>query len=336
MKAIRRSDDIVTGNFSPEELLSEHDYDRPLVADGVRCHGGFVDGTYTSPRTRLRAPAIAAWQSRLPDGELAAILDPITARIPPHFPNDAQTRLLVREGVTMPLVRILTVIANVEGFGGEVLRAVAQPPLHERVVEPIGGTALAHLEDLFEAHARDEAGHQRMWELVRDIALDHPEIPKDLASGTASSASPRLLSEIPADLEALIFRMLGVLTIEVFAMEAFRWAKAVLGDATLFPRHAEATALVGYIQQDESPHVNYLATALAELRCRTLAGTSGTAVEGRTVVDRARDMVVAFQTGPRHQANVQFRTQVVERYSAGHPRREALLSEFRRLAPTAR
>jgi hypothetical protein len=322
-------------DFSFDELLSEHAYDRPLIVGGVRCHGGFVNGRYVSPRTRVRPAAIAAWQSRLPPGELDAVLDPITARMPPHFPNDAQTRLLVREGVTMPLVRILSLIAIVEGFGGDVLRSVPVPPLAERVVDPIDGTTLAHLAALFEAHARDEAGHRHMWELARDIALDRPEIPEDLPGGAPPSSGPRLLTEIPGDLEALLLRMVGVLVIEVFAMEAFRWAKAVLGDPALFPRHAEAKALVGYIQEDEAPHVGYLATALAELRCRTLSGTDGGRVSGRDVVDRARDILVAFQTGPRHQANVEFRTQVVERYSAGHPRREALLAEFRALGAVA-
>ena len=319
-------------DFTFDEILSEHVYQRPLVVDGVRCHGGFVDGRYVSPRSRLRSTAIAAWQARLPPGELDAVLAPITAHIPLHFPNDAQTRLLVREGVRMPLVRILSLIAIIEGFGGDVLRAVPVPPLRERVVEPIDGTALAHLGPLFEAHARDEAGHRLMWELARDIALDRPEIPSDLASALPPTRAPRLLTEIPADLEALVLRMLGVLTVEVFAREAFRWAKAVLGDPTLFPRHADATALVDCIQQDETPHVAYLATALAELRCRTLAGSEDGPVAGRAVIDRARDMVVGFQTGPRHRANVEFRTQVIERYSAEHPRREALLGEFRALA----
>jgi len=318
--------------FSFDELLSEHAYERALIVGGVRCHGGFVDERYVSPRTLVRPAAIASWQSRLPAGELAAVLDPINASIPPHFPNDAQTRLLVREGVTMPLVRILSLIAIVEGFGGDVLRSVPVPSLRERVVEPIDGTALAHLGALFEAHARDEAGHRHMWELARDIALDRPEIPRDLAGAAPPSSAPRLLTEIPADLEALVLRMLGVLVIEVFAMEAFRWAKAVLGDPELFPRHAEAKMLVEYIQEDEAPHVGYLATALAELRCRTLLGTDGAPLPGRSVIDRARDMIVAFQTGPRHQANVEFRTKVVERYCAAHPRREALLGEFRELA----
>jgi hypothetical protein len=319
-------------DFSFDELLSEHPYDRPLIIDGVRCHGGFVAERYVSPRTLVRSDAIAAWQSRLPAGEIAAILDPITACIPPHFPTASQTRLLVREGVTMPLVRILSLIAIVEGFGGDVLRTVPVPPLRERVREPIDGTALAHLAALFEAHARDEAGHRLMWELARDIALDRPEVPADLAGTRPASGNPRLLTEIPADLEALLLRMLGVLTIEVFAMEAFRWAKAVLGDASLFPRHAEAASLIGYIQQDETPHVGYLATVLAELRCRTLVGSDGTSVSGREVVDRARDMIVAFQTGPAHRANVEFRTKVIERYAAGHPRRDAVLEEFRSIA----
>ncbi len=317
--------------FSADELLAEHDYDRPLIVDGVRCHGGFVGDAYVSPRTRFRAPAIDAWQAELPPGELDAVLGPITAQVPPHFPSIAQTKLLVRHGVTLPLVRMLTLIATIEGYGGQVLRMVPIPPLAERVHGPIDGTALAHLAPLFEAHARDEAGHEHMWNLARDLALDHPAIP-NVPSGLAPSDGVRLLREIPLDLEAVILRMLGVLVVEVFAVEAFRWASAVLGDTELFPRHADAAALIGYIQQDEAPHVGYLATVLAELRCRELVGADGGPVPGRAVIDRARDMLVAFQTGPRHQANVDVRTQVTERALAGHPKRDALLAEFRALA----
>jgi len=317
--------------YSREEILADHPYERPLVLDGVPCHGGFIQGRYVSPRTLWRAPAIEIWQARLPAGEVDAILAPIGAAIPPHFPSAAQTRLLVRHGVTVPLVRLLSLIAIVEGFGGDVLRLVALPPLGERVRDPIDGTALAHLGVLFEAHARDEAGHRRMWELARDIALDKPAVPKDLAPNVAPPATPRLFPEIAADLEALVLRMLGVLVIEVFAVGAFRWAKEVLGDPTLFRRHDEARTLIGYIQQDEAPHVGYLATALAELRCRRLAGASGGTVAGADVIDRARDLIVGFQAGPRHRANVEFRTQVVERCVADHPRREELLAEFRAL-----
>src|SRR5579862_3829921 len=154
------------------DLLSEHAHERLLVVDGVTCHGGFIDGQYVSPRTLCRAPAIAAWQAGLPDGALDAILDPITRRIPPHFPNVEQTRMLVRYGVTVPLVRILSLIAIIEGFGGEVLKLVPIPNFTQRLRESVDGTALAHLASLFDAHACDEAGHRVMWELARDVALD--------------------------------------------------------------------------------------------------------------------------------------------------------------------
>ena len=59
-------------SFTEQELLLDPDYAEPLVANGVRCHGGFdADGTYLSPRTRFRAPAIEAlkrhdlWRYRL-------------------------------------------------------------------------------------------------------------------------------------------------------------------------------------------------------------------------------------------------------------------------------
>jgi hypothetical protein len=325
---------MTRSEYTADELLAEHAYAQPLVVDGARCHGGFIEGAYVSPRTLWRAPAITAWQERLPAGEVAAILDPISTRIPPHFPNPEQTRLLVRHGVTLPLVRILSLIAIIEGYGGEVLRTVPVPPFQERVREPINGTALAHLKPLFEAHARDEAGHRAMWELARDIALDHPSIPKDLAPNFPPPTGLRLLPEIPADLEAVILRMLGVLIVEVFAVEAFTWAKTVLGDAALFVRHDEAATLITYIQQDEAPHVGYLATALAELRARTLMADDGAAVSGRTVIDRARALLVDFQTGPRHQANCSFRMQVIARSLAEHPQRDAILANLRALGPT--
>ena len=52
-------------DYTESELLASHDYAAPLVAGGVRCHGGFdADGTYVSPRTRYRRPAITAWEEK--------------------------------------------------------------------------------------------------------------------------------------------------------------------------------------------------------------------------------------------------------------------------------
>src|SRR5206468_2835118 len=148
------------------------------------------------------------------------------------------------------------------------------------------------------------------------------------SSSVTPAGAPSLLSEIPFDTEALILRMMGVLVIEVFAIEAFRWAREVLGDRTLFRRHDEARTLIEYIQEDETPHVGYLATALAELRRRRLAGVDGAPVPGRVVIDRARDRIVEVQAGPRHRANVDFRRQVIERCVEGHPRRGEVLGQF--------
>jgi hypothetical protein len=172
--------------FRPEQLLESGTYAEPLIAGGVRCHGGFTDdGRYRSPRTIHRAPAIRAWQAQLArDGHELLAID--TALMPPQYPNVEQAKLLLREGVRDPVVRRLTIVAIVEGFGA-IIRDVRVPDLAAQLVEPIDGTALAHLAGgLFEAHARDEAGyrdeggHNQMWEAARDLALEKPKVPGDV------------------------------------------------------------------------------------------------------------------------------------------------------------
>ena len=62
--------------WTGDELLAGHDVAEPLVAGGVRCHGGFdADGAYVSPRTRNRVPAITAWQESHRDAFGTEILD---------------------------------------------------------------------------------------------------------------------------------------------------------------------------------------------------------------------------------------------------------------------
>ena len=42
--------------YTAQELLASGDYAEPLIANEVRCHGGFLeDGTYRSPRSRSDA-----------------------------------------------------------------------------------------------------------------------------------------------------------------------------------------------------------------------------------------------------------------------------------------
>src|SRR5579872_1625755 len=143
--------------FKFDELLSSPKLDAPLIAGGVRCHGGFdANGKYVSPRTLWRNPAIRAWQDQhLATSPLPLVEIPKDA-VPPHLPSVEQAKLLLREGVREPMVRTLTEIAIVEGFGATI-RDLPVPSMASFIREDIAGTALAHLKGgLFEAHARDE------------------------------------------------------------------------------------------------------------------------------------------------------------------------------------
>jgi hypothetical protein len=215
--------------FTPDELLDSGPYAAPLVAGGVRCHGGFdADGRYRSPRTVHRAPAIAAWQARLAS-EGAPLLEIPRALMPPQYPNVGQATLLLANGVRDPIVRTLTIISIVEGFGA-IIRDVRAPDLAALVVEPIEGTALAHLGGgLFEAHARDESGfkdeggHKQMWEAARDLALEKPKIPGDVLmrmmgrSGGRGRRPERPFPMLDESFERMLALMAQVLVVEVFA-----------------------------------------------------------------------------------------------------------------------
>jgi hypothetical protein len=283
--------------WSREALLESGAYAEPLIAGGVRCHGGFdADGRYRSPRTLHRGPAIAAWQARLAE-EGAALVDIDRRLMPPQYPNVAQAKLLLQHGVRDPLVRSLTIISIVEGFGA-IIRDVAVPDLRALVVEPVEGTALDHLAGgLFEAHARDESGwrdeggHKQMWEAARDLALEKPRVPGDvllrmMGRGGRAERGERLLPELDAKAERLIVMMAQVLAVEVMAEGTFQWGIELLSDPDVSAEPKAAGDMVRYVRADESPHVEYLRTALSELRARTLRTQGGGTLMGREAVDR--------------------------------------------------
>ena len=95
--------------WSDAELLATDDVAEPLVADGVCCHGGYrSDGRYVSPRTRFRVPAIEAWQQSHVEQFGTEILDAPIDLWPEVFPSIAQTKYLLREGVTGPTIAHMT------------------------------------------------------------------------------------------------------------------------------------------------------------------------------------------------------------------------------------
>src|SRR5262245_46079806 len=281
--------------WTREELLSDLPYDEPLFAGGVRCHGGFKDGRYVSPRTLHRAPAIEAWQARL-RAEGQPLVDVPKQFVPPHYPNYPQAKLLLQEGVREPVIRALTTISIVEGFGARI-RDLVLPDLAREVKQDLAGTALAHLGNgLFEAHARDEAGfreeggHKQMWEAARDLGLSKPEIPDDVLLAMMRGGGRerrRMFPQLSARLEDMIAFLANVMVVEIFAEDVFEWAKALLGDGEVSDDPAGAPALVAAIQSDEKPHVEYLRTALSELRARTLRSPDGKfEIDGATVIDQ--------------------------------------------------
>ncbi len=281
-------------SFSAEEILANVPVAEPLIVKGVRCHGGFdADGNYHSPRTLWRNPAVQAWQEQHLENSALPLVEIPEDAIPPHSINAAQSKFLIREGVREPVVRLLTEIAIVEGFGA-MIRELPVPPLRSFIREDVAGTAIDHLaRGLFEAHARDEAGweqeggHRQMWDAARDAAFSNPAISPEVYANIIARRAPEPPQRFPAlgaPVERLVRFMVNVLAIEVFARSTFAWAEEVLSDPAVSDAPKAAADLVRYIRSDEAPHVEYLRTALSEITARTLYG-DGKEYSGKEVVD---------------------------------------------------
>jgi hypothetical protein len=286
-------------NFSTDEILANVDTREPLIVKGVKCHGGFdADGNYRSPRTAFRVPAIKAWQEQHVATSGTALFEIPADTVSPQVPNVAQVKFLLKSGVREPMVRWLSEIAIVEGFGA-MIRELPVPPLKTFIREDTAGTALAHLTSgLFEAHARDEAGwseeggHRQMWDAARDAALSNPAISPEIYANIIARRGGQpaaMFPELGEPVERLIRFMANVLAIEVFAASTFAWAEEILSDPEVSDAPHDAANLVRFIRSDEAPHVQYLRTALSEIQARTLLKLDGKPLSGRKVVNDLAD-----------------------------------------------
>lgn len=344
-------------SWSEVELLADVPTTAPLVVAGYRCHGGFDDdGRYHSPRTRFRLPAIDAWQRNRAEEFGTPLLDVPLETWPSTYPNVAQARLLLEEGVREPMISTLTRIGTVEGFGAMIRHAVV-PDRQRFFAESIAGTAIEHLDrGLFEAHARDEAGweeehgHQHMWFAARDVAFEDPATedqtvlmlqrmgitaggaPPDAATIRERTPAARVFEELDPAFELMIQRMIGILLIEISAHHAFAWAEELLADPDLVAGDGAAADLVSYIRQDEAPHVAYLATALSEMRDRTFVGEAGRARPGTEVIGALWERGMAESLGPRRDQNLKVARREIDDALAGHHRRDEILERFDALA----
>jgi hypothetical protein len=337
--------------YSEEELLADIEITEPLIAGGVRCHGGFdEEGRYVSPRTKFRLPAIDAWGDLNCQRFSTELIDARLELWEKSFPNVEQARFLIRAGVPEPLMATLTRIGTVEGYGANI-RLLKPKDLQRHFVEEIDGTAIDHLGGgLFEAHGRDEAGfgteagHRDMWFAARDIAFDRPIDDLDIEAmlarmgfgpGRPGAGAARLLpTDIPEDLELMVALMIRVLFIEISAFHTFAWAETWMSDTELVNGDGEAARLVSYIRADETPHVGYLRTALSEMRDRTWIGESGRTHTGSDLIERIWTPLLADSLGPGRQAGRQAALGEVEYWCAQRKNGKDVLAEFHALGET--
>jgi hypothetical protein len=332
--------------YSKEEILSDPPFARLNTFGTKRLHGGFdAAGTYLSPRTLCRWPAIHAWQANLTahGGEL---IDASTRLLhAPHFPNLAQMKLLLKAGVTLPLWNSLTTTGIIEGRG-RMLAGITAPDFQALVEEDISETATAHLnKGLFVAHGLDEGGdgvsdvgaHDAMWYVVRDLALGenlHP-IPTIPERGGRPGGDGREMPQIPPQHEMLIKQLMNILMIEIRAERGFEFNKALMSDPDAFPaRRAEAAqgaTIVGQIQQDEAPHVAYLQLFISELRTFHFKTPTGP-VEGRTFIDPVWAKIVAWNSDHVPRTQREASREMIESLLKPRPDGAALLGEFDALA----
>jgi len=342
--------------FTETELLMDHAFAEPLFANGERCHGGFDDeGTYVSPRTRFRAPAIEAWEEhRLEQSGTAPLEIPLDTW-PQNFPNIEQSKFLIRKGAPEPTISALTRIGTIEGFGA-MLRYVTLPPMQPLFTDSIVGTATDHIrKGLFEAHARDEAGfedeagHNKMWFAARDIAFENPVTedqtqlmlqrmgigvtpggpPPDLAKMRAAAVANRILpDDIDFDFESMLNRMISLLFIEISAFHGFIWAEGVLGDTDVCAGDGEAARIVSYIRADETPHVAYLQVALSEMRDRTWVGADGRTYDGAEMIGRLWDKQLEDSRFLRRSENLKLAIREIEHALDGRSDKDDVLEEL--------
>jgi hypothetical protein len=130
----------------------------------------------------------------------------------------------------------------------------------------------------------------------------------------------------------MIQRMIAILLIEISAHHAFAWAEELLADQDLVAGEGAAARLVGFIRQDEAPHVAYLATALTEMRDRTFVGESGRRILGTEVVGALWERGLADSLGPRREQNLRVARREIEDALDGRGHHEELLEQFDALA----
>jgi len=259
--------------YSREELMADHDYARQHKEAGYLLHGGFDEaGTYLSPKTLHRWPAIDAWQAALKNRgwDVVEATGHLLKR--GSFPNLEQQKLLIKNRHGESFWNALTVTGIIEARG-QILCTLDVPDFQSIFVDDISDTATGHLhKGLLYAHGADEGGdpakpeygaHDAMWFAARDLIFGKEAYPViDPPDSIGRPEQGRLMPQLPEGFEQLILLLMNVLMIEVRAESFFAHSMDLMRDEEIFSERREdaelAATMVGRIRTDEAVHVGYL------------------------------------------------------------------------------
>ena len=167
--------------YTETELLESHAFGEPLIAGGVRCHGGFDDdGHYISPRTRHRVPAISDGKRPMPGSSIRRCSTFRSRRGPSTTPTSSR-----RDTSSGERDRAARRDADSHRHRRGLRRQ--HPLLRARQHAAPSSTktsraapSITSAAGSYEAHGRDEAGweeeggHKDMWFAARDVAFESP------------------------------------------------------------------------------------------------------------------------------------------------------------------
>ena len=337
-------------SYTEDELMSEHDYAEPHLADGRRLHGGFMaDGSYQPPRSLDRVRAFDSWATALEGkggGPLAADSSLLTGV---RLPNLDQHLLLLRSGIGRHFWNMLTVTGKIEARG-RLLAEIDFPDLQDSIVEDISEMAIGHLnKGLLVAHGLDEGGvldrsigaHDEMWFAARDLAFgpgafDDVEPPDRIGRPeTGDRAAP----EVSPEAEGLLSFLMNLLIIEFRAEIGFAMTQDILRTPDLFTDRREATEdaaeIIERIRIDELIHVSSLCLYLGELRTVNFRTVDGGQIAGAELIDRMWNDLVRWATVDQPVLAARQLREALEPLILEHPEGAAVLTEFDRISDLA-
>ncbi len=336
--------------YTAEELCRSHDYARPHVIAGHRLHGGFDEsGRYLPPRSLVRGPAIDAWTEalRARGGDLLDADSSLLGGV--RYPNEAQQKLLLQEGLGQTFWNNLTITGMIEARG-RLLAEITFPDFQKIVVEDVSEMGIGHLgKGLLWAHGVDEGGepargiggHDVMWFALRDLAFGDTDFPEPVVPeriGRPEAARPEM-PQIPPPYEQTIMFLMNLLLIEFRAEIGFSFSERLLRDPELFvdrrEQAEEAAVVVGRIRSDEEIHVRSLRLYLGELRDVHFRTVDGGRIAGRELIDGAWKRIVHWATVEQPKlAAAESRRLLTERILR-HPDGERILERFLALEDAA-